>query len=104
MTRFTAQYMNRVNWGYYQGQRLIYLDEDRDSHNYQQISVNPINTLIWAAATRGAGDECYGILAVHDRSDPNYGYTRFANFGKTKHCRGSMAVPTTVTSSTDEWH
>ena len=105
MTKFTAEYMNRANWGYYEGQRLVYLNRDQDSGNYRQISVNPIDEYTWGAATRGADDECYGILAAHDPTNPTYGYTRFTRFGKTEHCRGSMATPTTVRGTNpNQWN
>jgi len=104
MTMFTAEYLNRTNHGYYQGQRLFYLNSNQNSKRYDQISVNPIDRYTWSAAARGAEGECYGILALHDHSDPSNGSTLYAQFGKTRECRGAMATPQSVTNSnSDQW-
>jgi hypothetical protein len=99
--RFTSGELNRLRHGH-ELRQIRYVDARSESKGPGVVSVNPIDRFTWgAAAVSNQNHRCYVILAEADRSQPQYGTTRYGRLPEGSPCVGSSATPGTARD--DDW-
>lgn len=96
---FTSGELNRRQHGH-DFRQIRYVDATEASTGPGVVSVNPIDRFTWGAAALSDQDQrCYAILVEADRSQPQYGTTRYGRLPEGSPCVGSSATPATVGSN-----
>ena len=95
LTTYDAERMNELRDGV--GRDLLYVSAERPSLGPAVVSVNPIDSYTWGAASASKEGDCYLILLLHEPQDPRKIDTRFA-FVKDQGsgCLGAQATRESV--------
>ncbi len=98
---FTAEELNRMGQGR-ELRRIHYVGPDVPSQGPGTVSVNVIDDFTWGGAAFSTQTErCYVVVAVTDRSNPQYGSTKYGWLPEGERCVGRSA--TLATAIDEEW-